>query len=327
MSHYHHITSFERGRIEEMQSMGYSLRKMSQKLNRSISTLSRELNRCPEGTYHASDAQENYAAKRQFSHPSRMLSLNEELQQRISSWIIDFQWSPEQISGFLRTREDIKISHSTIYRGIYLNNLGVPYSKDKRGLARSLRHRGKTRRRKGSIERRGKIKIPRSIHDRPLTAQYRLEPGHWEIDTVWGKVGEPILVTMVDRCTRQLRAGLASSKRALDLNRTLTQLMTQIPKHELLSITPDRGKEFSKTSQLEELFNVPFYFPDAHAPWQRGTNENTNGLIREYLPKNQSLINITDNDIQDIVNKINTRPRKLFGWSSSDEFYLKRRST
>lgn len=154
-----------------------------------------------------------------------------------------------------------------------------------REIARQLRHRGKTRRRRGFFERRGKLPISHTIHERPVAADERLHIGDWELDTIVGKTGGKMLVTQTDRKTRLLKAHKATSKRTQDVMDVSEHIFLQTSSNEIKTVTPDRGKDFSANKRITNEFNVEFYFPNPHAPWQRGTNENTNGLIREYILK------------------------------------------
>ncbi|MGL9970482.1 transposase [Enterococcus sp. DIV1420a] len=165
----------------------------------------------------------------------------------------------------------------TIYRAIYDGKFEInPLSHGNQGLIRSLRHRGKTRHTKNHTETRWKIRITNSIYDRPQAAEKRSEIGHWEADTVAGKTGGACLVTLTDRNSHFLIAGKAQKKKAQYVCEKMIELFNTIDRDLVKTITPDRGKEFSKHFDVtESLDNVPFYFPDPHAPWQRGTNENT----------------------------------------------------
>ncbi|MDF7637826.1 IS30 family transposase [Leuconostocaceae bacterium ESL0958] len=322
MNQYCHLTPFERSRIELLHNQGCSLRKIAKRIQRSPATISRELRRGRVNQdYQAEQAQAIYLAKRKRSVRQRLLS-NATLRNLIAQLIQINHWSPEQIAAYLSLNTGYQISYSTIYRGIYLDNLGQKRkSRGARGIARSLRHRGKTRRRRGQLERRGQIQMPNSIHDRPLQAQQRLRIGDWELDTIFGKTGGQVLVTLVDRATRRLLLGRARSKKAADVCTTIDRLLAQLSDQELYTITPDRGKEFSKHALISEKYQVSFYFPDAHAPWQRGSNENTNGLIREYCPKNKDIQDYSDAYLNEMVDQINNRPRKIFGWQSSNQVY------
>ena len=182
-----------------------------------------------------------------------------------------------------------------------------------------MRHRGKSRHRKGYVENRGKIAISNDIADRPAGAQNRSRRGHWEGDTVAGKTGKACLVTLVDRKTRFLVGGKSSAKRAADVNEVM---LIALEGHPVKSITPDRGKEFAKHAEVTEaLEGVKFYFLPPHHPWERGSNENTNGLLREYFPKGQDITDILDAYIQEMFDKLNRRPRKCLGYRTPYEGY------
>lgn len=186
---------------------------------------------------------------------------------------------------------------------------------------RHLRHHGKSRHNKAYQEKRGKIPIPNKIHDSPREADNRVEIGHWEGDTVLGKSGKACVVTLVDRKSRYLLIGKAAKRTSEAVTDTLSDLMKLWPGRSL-TITPDRGKEFAKVQCLTDKFGTPFYFPDPHSPWQRGTNENTNGLLREYLPKGTDLDSITDRRIQAYAEQMNNRPRKCLGWKTPYEIFF-----
>lgn len=185
-----------------------------------------------------------------------------------------------------------------------------------------LRHRGKTRHTKSHQENRGKIKISYSIHERPQVINGRERIGDWEADTVIGKTGKACLVTLVDRKTRYLLYGKVPKKNSNFVKQKIVDLLGELPKSKRLSITLDRGKEFSKNPEITlELDDIPFYFPDPHSPWQRGTNENTNGLIREYIAKGIDIDNITEEQLEYYVYKLNTRPRKRLNWKTPAELF------
>ena len=165
-------------------------------------------------------------------------------------------------------------------------------SSGNRGAIRKLRHRGKSRHTKGYVERRGQIVISHDIDERPAVANERSRLGDWEGDTVAGITGKACLVTLVDRKSRFLIRGKASEKKAEHVNKVMIGSLKGQPCE---TITPDRGKEFAKhTVVTEALEKVQFYFPKPHHPWQRGTNENTNGLLREYFPKGRDLTDVSE---------------------------------
>lgn len=247
MNQYCHLTTFERGRIELLHHQGCSIRKIAKTVHRSPSTISRELRRGRvDNDYRAENAQALYHVKRKQSVRKRILS-NTTLRNIVIDFIQVYHWSPEQIAAYLSIHRNYQISYTTIYRTIYLDNFGQRLKSHKvRGIARSLRHRGKTRRRKGAQERRGRIQMPNSIHDRPLETERRLRIGDWELDTVFGKIGGQVLMTFLDLATRRLLLGRAESKKSEDVRRVIDRLLATLSVKELYTITPDRGKEFSK---------------------------------------------------------------------------------
>ena len=214
------------------------------------------------------------------------------------------QWSPQQISERLQLENTGKsISFNTIYRGIKSGLFNLP---DLLGN-RLLRRKGKHYKTKDYKENRGKFPVSNAIEQRPIEADNRMSLGDCEIDTVLGKQGKECLVTVVCRKSRFLLVKKIPNKTANYVNNALIKLLSFLP---LCSITPDRGKEFAKHAEVTRVLNVDFYFPQAGCPWQRGTNENTNGLLREYFPKLKDLGQWSDDYIQYVVDKINNRPRK-----------------
>ena len=326
MSHYHHLSTIERESILRMQGEGKSLRAMSRVLGRSASTISRELRRNGgEGkNYSPSEAERRYDRRRKRCHKKTVFS-NAAAKALVQHLFLDEQWSPEQIANRLRTENNlIQVSFSTIYRGIYSGVLErTKLSKGQRGMARKLRHHGKTRHKKGEQETRGKIRISNPIELRPEEANNRSVIGHWEGDTVAGKTGSSCLITLTDRHSRYLLAKKVQKKPAAFVRDGLIELLRTIPSAYVLSVTPDRGKEFSFHEQVTDAMNgMPFYFPKPHAPWERGTNENTNGLIREYCPKSVDMENFGEGQIASFIAKLNRRPRKCLGWKSPFEVFF-----
>ena len=172
------------------------------------------------------------------------------------------------------------------------------------------------------MEKRGKYPVSNRLCDRPKEAENRAVIGHFEADTVLGKLGSECLLTVVDRASRFLFAKKCISKKSDFINDAMIDLFKNLPREKFRSITPDRGNEFKKHAEVtQKLGGVPFYFPPPGSPWHRGTNENTNGLIREYLPKKFDMALLSDEDIADIVFKINSRPRKCLGWLSPFESF------
>lgn len=327
MSHYHHLSIAERETLLVLHTKGANLRAISKEMGRSVSTVSRELKRNAPSKqgYSAVAAEKKYHERRRKCRRHKLLS-NVELHGLIKRLFLEQQWSPEQIASRLSHENSaFCISYSTIYRAIYAGMFDTDEqrrSKGNRGAIRNLRHRGKTRRRKGTEETRGKIVISNRIQERPREADERQIIGHWEADTVAGKTGSACLVTITDRCSRYLLAGRVTKKYSALVADQMIALLSVLPKGKRRTITPDRGKEFSKHTLVTESLKLPFYFPDPHAPWQRGTNENTNGLIREYFPKSFDMAVSSEDDIASFVDKLNRRPRKCLGWKTPLEVFF-----
>lgn len=323
-SPYTHLTIFERESIFLWSSQKVSVREIARRLNRSASTISRELKRnSVNQDYSPTVAQSKYQSRK--SHCGRKaIFSNRQYWEKVRHLFVDLQWSPEQISARLKHEDsEVQVSYTTIYRAIYNGLFELEkLSHGNRGLIRSLRHKGKTRHTKGHQEKRGKIPISHTIHERPESANQGLEIGHWEADTVAGKTGGSCLVTLTDRKSRYLLAGKIDKKLSELVKDKMIELFQTIEKTKVKTVTPDRGKEFSKHPEITEQLHIPFYFTDPHAPWQRGTNENTNGLIREYLPKTYSMDEVPSETIDKYIEKLNLRPKKVLGWKTPYEIFF-----
>ncbi|MGX6428343.1 IS30 family transposase [Levilactobacillus yonginensis] len=261
--------------------------------------------------YSAVKAQENYQRRRLKSRYPRILA-DLKLRDLVLHRIVQCRWSPEQISGRLvHENSEWQISYNIIYRGINLDNLRIKCkSHGVRGFARKLRHRGKNRKVKGTV------------NERPVSCNKRSWFGHWEGDTVRGKVGRSALVTLVDRKSRYLLSQRVSKVNAKNVAQAMIDLLHTVTPKRVRTLTPDRGTEFAGYREVSQELGIPVYFPDPHAPQQRGTNENTNGLIREYFPKGTDLDQFTDQDIYQFVEVLNNRPRKILGWKSPSEVFF-----
>lgn len=326
MSYYQHLSIDERESLLRKLGEGKTIRTIAKELSRSPSTISREIRRNSKNkeTYSAVKAERKYRQRRKKSCRSRILK-GEQAKRLIRYLIEEQQWSPEQIANRLRLEEnEIQVSYSTIYRSIYLGDLETEkLSHGNRGIIRKLRHKGKTRHKKGYQETRGKIRISHPIEERPTEANNRTEIGHWEADTVAGRTGYSCMITLADRKSRFLLGERVSRKTAAEVEHGMIAMLLTLPPDKRKTITPDRGKEFTTHANVTAaLSGLPFYFPRPHAPWQRGTNENTNGLIREYFPRNSFLENLDDTFFHDFIDKLNHRPRKCLGWRSPFEIFF-----
>lgn len=322
MKPYKHFTIIDREKILELITLNYSYRQIAFELNRNVSSISREINRhTSDGKYSPSNAQKTYSENKSRCGAKRIL-LNYDLKEKVQRLFLDHQWSPEQISERLKSEGyPSSISHNTIYRGIYSGMLErEKLTRGQRGVARKLRHRGRSRHTKNYEERRGKIQITNDLKDRPNEANQRVRVGDWEADTVLGITGKACLVTLTDRKSRFLLSMRIDKKNSVNVRDAMINLLTGQPLH---SITPDRGKEFSKHADVSKFLNdVQFYWPLPSHPWDRGTNENTNGLLREYFPKNEDMSIHTNEYIESKIREINLRPRKCLGWKTPYEVYF-----
>ena len=222
-------------------------------------------------------------------------------------------WSPEQISGRLK-KEGVAISHEHIYQYIYA---------DKRAggtLWTHLRCQKKRRKRYGKHDRRGKIPNRKSIEERPEIVQQRARFGDWEVDLVLGKDQQGVIVTLTERKSRfTLLQGVSSKQADLVSQTVITLLKWVVP---LESITADNGKEFADHLEIAQALSVDFFFAHPYASWERGTNENTNGLIRQYLPKHRTLKNLSFREQTLIMDRLNLRPRKCLDFRSPFEVFF-----
>ncbi len=239
-----------------------------------------------------------------------------ELYQLVKHKFLATRWSPEQIAHRLQLETTQRvISVNTIYRAIYRGIFN-----DKGRLAhRYLRHRGKARHTNTHEEKRGKIKIGHELSERPTIANDRQRLGDIEADTMLGKTGGACLLTLVDRKSRYLWCQKLPAKKAIHVQTAMIDLLKDVKTY---TITPDRGKEFARHQTISQVLGATFYFPKPSEPWQRGSNENTNGLLREYFPKHQDLNQWCDDDINNKVAELNKRPRKCLNWLTPYEVYF-----
>ncbi|CUM83827.1 IS30 family transposase [Turicibacter sanguinis] len=304
---YKHLNTFERTRIEVLSKMGYSTRQIAQQLNRHHSTIARELKRNTQKTYQAELAEE-LAGQRRLSCrcPEKK---SEQVIQTIQHYL-KLTWSPEQISNTVLKGV---LSFKTIYRWIYDETILL-------GDLSCLRQKGKRRKPR---ETRGRFNIGTSIHQRPKEVKRRETFGHWELDTVVSSRGKSkgCLATFVERQTRFYVAIKIENRSATEMYRAISELYKLFPKDTFKTYTVDRGKEFACYSKVEADLKVPVYFADAYSSWQRGSNENANGLLREFFPKKTDLARVSDEEINEALCLINHRPRKCLGWKTSFELF------
>ena len=316
---YKHLTPIERESIMKLSIQGYGVRDIAREIGRCPSTISRELSRNAgtETSYSAYEANRRYRERRIGCRPKLKLS-NAETQEYLLAHLRK-GWSPEQIVGRLELcgKQRPGVSVTTIYRGF------------KRGLLPQelktcFRRKGKPYRRKDVIQdKRGRIKNAVSIEYRPKTVEWRNRIGHWEGDTVLGSPGTGGIVTLVERRSRYTLAKKIEDKTAYVTTEAIAALFENVPSRMLKTLTLDNGKEFAGHEEIAALTDVSVYFAHPGHPGERGTNENTNGLIREYLPKGLDFREVTDDEVEQVAARLNNRPRKCLGFRTPCEVFFK----
>lgn len=329
MSHYKHLTIEERESLYLGKNQGKSIREIARELGRSPSTISRELarNKHSHRPYSPSAAQRRYTNCKKNCGRKAILS-TEENRDIIRKLIGEYEWSPEQIEHRLALEgSTLKISYATIYRALkngLLDGGSLWHVRKCDRYLFHLRRKGKPRKKNNAVNKQGKIHIEYTISQRPAAANDRSEFGHWESDTVIGKRGEALLLTQVERKSRFLMAAKIPDAAAETVKEAMIAQFQQLPPEMRKSVTPDRGHEFAKYAEVSETVEqIPFYFADPYSPWQRGSNENTNGLLRQYYPKHTSIDGVSADDLASVVEKLNHRPRKCLGWLSPYEVFYK----
>jgi len=318
---YQHISSNERYVIDHLLHWGLSYREIGRRLNRHHTTISREVERNGrwQACYWNKEAQE-WANERK--HKARHNRKREH--KKLYNYVIHRlkkDWSPDEITGCIERNypEDktMRISIECIYHWIYRDATEGGY------LFRHLRRHHKKRRKQrqyGSV--RGLLPNRVSIHDRPVIIEARERIGDWEGDTVEGGKGTEHIATHVDRTSRYLLASKLTDKKAETMADKTIKLFHKIPKTVRKTLTLDNGKEFADFERIEKETGLDVYFSDPYSPWQRGTNENTNGLLRQYLPKGSDLRLVSDEQLALVVKKLNNRPRKCLNYRTPHEVFF-----
>jgi transposase, IS30 family len=311
------LTVVEREDISRGLASGSSLRDIAKGLERAPSTVSREVARHggrPE--YRANDADQR--AWDSTLRPKRcLLAIHVKLQKVVASKLI-LDWSPEQISGWLKIcyadDESMRVSHETIYRSLFIQARGV-LKKELVGHLRSKRRIRRSRHSRIFKDSRGQIVDAISIRERPAEIEDRAVPGHWEGDLIGGTKNSHI-ATLVERHSRFTALVKVQSKDTATVVAALSRQIRKLPTSLRRSLTWDRGLEMAQHKSFTVATDVKVYFCDPHSPWQRGTNENTNRLLRQYLPKRTDLSGYTQTQLDKIALRLNQRPRKTLGFET-----------
>lgn len=304
---YAHLSDLERNCIAYYYQQGLSFSAIARLIERHVSTVSREIkrNQMKNGKYDPSYAQA--LANDRLREKRNHAKFTEEVAEEINVKLLQ-RWSPEEIYFRFRREKKEMVSTSTIYRWIhqgivgsseYLRRKGVPY---KRWCVTNRMSGGK------------------SIHEREESVKERKRIGDWEVDTIVGSKGtKPVILTLVDRKSRFLFAKWCKNRKALTITRGIVSLLEN---QRLYTITADNGNEFAGFHLVEKQLETMVYFADPYCSWQRGTNENTNGLLREFIPKGTDIGTVTERQLQEYVKLINSRPRKILEYLTPEEVYF-----
>jgi IS30 family transposase len=311
------LTLAEREEISRGMATERSIRQIAATLGRAPSTISREITRCGGAhTYRAAEADAQAWARTRRPKPCR-LATSLVLQRLVASKLA-LEWSPEQIAGWLkRTFPDqgtMRVSHETIYRSLFIQARGV-LKKELIGHLRSRRVMRRAQRASTAGQPRGQIIDGVSIRDRPADVEDRAIPGHWEGDLITGSQNTHI-GTLVERQSRFTMLVKVPGKDTASVVTALSTQVRQLPLALRRSLTWDRGMELAQHKRLTVATNVQVYFCDPQSPWQRGTNENTNRLLRQYFPKGTDLSRYSQADLDKIALRLNQRPRKTLGFQT-----------
>ena len=305
---YQHLTTFDRGRIQALLSLGYSHRAIAEKIKRHRSTIDREvLRNRSNSNYEGESAQRAYCARRKDCKPTGKCTPDLVL---LITDKMEATWSPEQISNTVTMGI---VGYKTIYNWLYSGVLPAITTKN-------LRHKGKRRK----AEKRGQFSMGIPISQRPKDVNGRETLGHWELDSMVSSRGESkgCFATFVERKSRLYTAFKTPDRTAASMQMAISKLYNALPMGAFKTATTDRGKEFACATAIKEQLGLPLYFADAYSSWQRGSNENSNGLLREFYPKKTNLALVNQDELTHNLFLINSRPRKCLGWKSPIQVFL-----
>ncbi len=314
MKKYSQLTEVQRYQIEALKKAKKDQKEIAVILGVSPSTISREFKRnTGQRGYRPKQAHIKALTRRE--EACKVIKMTTEVVTLIEAKI-RLDWSPEQVSGWLNEEQAISISHERIYQHVWADK------RQEGTLYKHLRHSHKKRKKQyGSKDKRGQIRNRVSIDERPEIVEQKTRIGDWEIDTVIGQNHQGALVTIVDRVSKFTLIKKVDSKHAeVVTEATITLLKPYLDK--TLTITADNGKEFAGHESMTEQLNAAVYFAHPYHSWERGLNENTNGLIRQYFTKGSSFENITDEQVEEVMNKLNHRPRKTLNYKTPNAVFF-----
>jgi IS30 family transposase len=308
---YTQLTQEQRYQISALLKMGHNRTEIAEVIGTHKSTVSRELgrNRGLRG-YWPKQAHRKALSRRNHSRVRIMPEIWELIEAKLR-----LEWSPEQISGWLHRHQAIQVSHEWIYQYILVDKQAGG------DLYRHLRCHKKRRKRYGSYDRRGQLPNRVSIEERPAIVEQRQRIGDWEVDTIVGKRHHQAIVTLTERKSRFSLLRKVERRTADQVTEALIDLLLPVS-NRLHTITADNGKEFAEHERVAQALQADFFFAHPYAAWERGANENMNGLVRQYIPKNCDLASVTDAELILIMKRLNHRPRKCLDFLSPFEVFF-----
>lgn len=317
MRKYSQLTQEQRYQIYAFLKVNFSMADIAKEIGVHKSTISRETRR-NKGKKGYRPKQANIKACNRRSQAAKSIKLTPDLVNRINQFI-QYDFSPEQVSGYLKQNHNITISHETIYTHLMANKAqgGTLYK-------HLRRFNKKYKKRYGSYDRRGQIPDRVSIDSRPAIVDTKKRIGDWESDTIIGKNHKGVILTIVERKSKLTLMQKLPSKRSDLIADAIVKLLLPY-RDNVYTITTDNGKEFSNHKDIAKKLGANIYFAHPYHSWERGLNENTNGLIRQYFPKKLSFDTITEKQVQFAMNRLNNRPRKLLDFETPNEVFLGRK--
>jgi IS30 family transposase len=315
----------EREEVSRGLRAGDSLRQIARRVGRVASTVSREVSRNGRRAgSRAWRAEETAARRARRPKPGKLLLLPR-LRRAVRRRLLE-RWSPEQIAASLPSEypddSEMRVSHETIYRSLFVQARGG-LRKELAACLRSGRTRRRPRRRT-QLSRSGRLKDMVLISERPAEAADRAVPGHWEGDLIIGKGSHSAIGTLVERSSRYVMlVRLPNGRTAEDVRIALTRQISKLPKELRRSLTWDQGKEMAEHVRFSIDSKIDVYFCDPHSPWQRGSNENTNGLLRQYFPRTEDLTAYSQAQLNAVARQLNGRPRQTLGWMKPSQVFAR----
>jgi transposase, IS30 family len=310
---YTQLTREQRYQIYILSKAGHRQNFIARELGVHPATISRELQRGRgQRGYRPKQADELAAARKQKRYRAR---INAATWSIIES-LVRQDWSPEQVSGWLFLEKQVSVSHERIYQYIYADKQAGGT------LFHHLRCRKQRRKRYGSYDRRGQMPDCRSIEERPQIVEQRKRVGDWEADTIIGQNHQQAILSLVERKSKLCLLKKVERNTAELVEQAIEELLLPVAA-KVYTITSDNGREFANHRSVEKKLQASFYFAHPFAAWERGTNENTNGLVRQYFPKGSDFSKITDSDIQWVTARLNNRPRKRLNYRTPQRVFFK----